>query len=310
MSASQGLTIHPPTPVGGGGGGAPGPAPLPPAPTPAPPPGGAGTVPTPTPLPGSNPLPYQGAGPGYGGTVPGTNTFHLDPTYDPAYTGQYYNTIQQMLGTGLPGFNLQTALPSGGTTGAGQLNAPLNSTLQGIQNFLGGYQSNVPGSNALNQMANTGNPVDQTAAWQAMLGSEQQNIQQNQADIKEQFAFGGALGGSEFGNAMQNYMSQVTADQNAQLTQATATAQENAMNRQLSAQQGIQGEANQFGSGVQNLDQSAIQNMLNEFNYTLPQNNPLWQLMGQSASASPGLAQTASASQTFSNIAGGIGSLL
>jgi hypothetical protein len=283
--------------------------------------GTPGTVPTPGQLPGSSPitnpvmnngspLNYIVGAPGSANEVPNTNTYHMVPTYDPGYTQQFYNTMQQLLGTGMPGFNLQTALPGGGTTGAGQLNAPLNSTLQDIQGFLSGQNTSVPGANSLNQMATTGDPVDQTAAWQAMIGSEQQNIQQNQADLKEQFAFGGALGGSEFGNAMQNYEQGVTATQNAQLTQATATAQENAMNRMLSAGQGIQSEANQFGTGLQNLQQGSIQNMLNEFNYTQPQNNPLWQLMGQSAAAAPGTVNTQSLSQAFNNIMSGIGSII
>lgn len=271
---------------------------------------GYGIVPSQPSLPGSTPIPYKGAGPGAGGTVPGTNYDKLAPTYDPQFTQQIYSMLSQMLGQGVQPFNLATALPGGGSTQPGQLTAPLNSTLSQIQQFLSGGGSNIPGASSLASIANTGAPIDQTPAWQAMINSEQQNIAQNQADLREQFAFGGALGGSEFGNAMSNYMQGVTSNQNAQLTQAQTQAMQQAVQNQLIAGQGLQNEAQSFGSGLQNLDQQAIQNLLQEFERTSPQNNPLIPMMMQYGLASPQVVNTPTASQTFGQIASGIGSLI
>lgn len=278
-----------------------------------------GIVPTQPSLPGSSqtsiaqnngaPLNYIVGAPGSANEIPGTNSKHLEPTYDPAFTQQFYNMLTQQLGQGLPGFNLSTALPGGGNTEPGQLNAPLNSTLQDIQKFLAGGQTNIPGANQLTQMSQTGNPIDQTPAWQAMIAAEQQNTDMNAANLREQFAFGGNLKSSPFGSAMQQFYNQNALNQNAQLTQATATAQENAMNRQLQAGQDIQGEAQQFGTGLQNNNQQAIQNMLNEFHYMLPQNNPMNQMFQQSALSSPNIAETPTSMQNISSFINSIGSL-
>lgn len=272
-----------------------------------------GMVPTQNTLPGGT-SPYSsntGAYYATGGDVPGTNTLHMTPTMDPTLTQQYYNMLSGQVGQGLPGFNLSTLLPSSGqATQPGALNAPMNMTLQQIQQFLSGGPSNTPGANQLTQMAQTGNPIDQTPAWQAMVASEAQNTAQNANQLREQFAFGGDLKSSPFGTAMQQFYNQNTLNQNAQLTQAQAQAQEAAQSRALTAQQYIQGEAQQFGSGAQNLDQQAIQNLLNEFNYTLPQNNPLLQYTAQGANMQPGIAgQTPSASESAKNVAGTISSL-
>jgi hypothetical protein len=248
-----------------------------------------GTVPSSGTLSGSSPTASSyGANSGAyysaGGDVPGTNSSHIIPTEDPTLTQQFYNMLSGQVGQGLPSFDLSTLLPSSGqATTSGALNAPLNSTDQALQAFLAGGQTNTPGANQLTQMAQTGNPVDQTPAWQAMIASEQQNTGVNANNLREQFASGGDLNSSPFGSAMQQFYNQNTMNQNAQLTQATATAQENAQNRMLSADQGIQSEAGTFGQHMQATDQAAIQNMLTEYNYTLPQNNPLMQTMAGSA---------------------------
>jgi hypothetical protein len=230
---------------------------------------------------------------------------------DPTLTQQFYNMLSGQVGQGLPGFNLQSMLPSSGqATAPGQLNAPLNNVYQQLQQFLTGGQSSMPGASQATQMAQTGNPIDQTPAWQAMIASEQQNTDQNANNLREQFAFGGDLKSSPFGSAMQQYYNQNALNQNAQLTQATATAQEAAQQRELSAQQGTQALAGQTGSNLQTIDQNAINTMLQEFNYTLPQNNPMLQMMSQNANQTPGVAgQTQSASQIFNNIMQGIGAV-
>jgi hypothetical protein len=262
-------------------------------------------------LPGSNPVPYgnYGANSGAyyagGGNSPGTNSVHMTPTMDPTLTQQFYNMLSGQVGQGLPGFNQSTVLPSSGqATQAGQLNAPLNITDQQLQQFLNGGQSNIPGANQLTQMAQTGNPIDQTPAWQAMIASQQQNTGVNANNLREQFASGGDLNSSPFGSAMQQFYNQNTMNQNSQLTQATATAQENAQNRMLSAGQGIQSEAGAFGSNMQTLDQNAINQMLQQFEYNLPQNNPMMQYMAQGANMQPGTTQTPTTTQNIASLIG------
>lgn len=272
-----------------------------------------GIVPTQGTLPGGT-SPYgsnTGAYYATGGDVPGTNTIHMQPTMDPTLTQQYYNMLSQQVGQGLPGFNLSTLLPSSGqATQPGQLNAPLNLTDQQLQAFLTGGPSNIPGASQLTQMAQTGNPIDQTPAWQAMIASEAQNTAQNANNLREQFAFGGDLKSSPFGTAMQQFYNQNTLNQNAQLTQAQAQAMESAQNRALSAQQGIQSEAGQFGQQAQTMDQQAIDQMLKEFYISLPQNNPLLQNIQQGANMQPGVAgQTPTFGQSANQLITALGSL-
>jgi len=271
-----------------------------------------GTVPTQGSLPGTaNPYSSNtGAYYATGGDSPGTNSVHLTPTMDPTLTQQYYNMLSSQIGQGLPTFDLSTLLPSSGqATTPGALNAPLNSTDQALQAFLAGGSSSIPGANQLTQMAQTGDPVNQTPAWQAMIASEQQNTAQNANNLREQFASGGDLNSSPFGTAMQQFYNQNTLNQNAQLTGAVTAEGDAAANRQLSAGQGIESLASTFGSNMQTLDQNAIQNLLTEFNYTLPQNNPLLQYTAQAANFEPGVAQTPTTAQNFSSIIGAIGSL-
>lgn len=267
-----------------------------------------GVVPTQGSLPGSN---YNTPGPGgyasypFNDYQPGnvnvlSEGYRTMPTMDPFLTEQYMNMLSGQVGQGVPAFNLSSMLPSSGqATQSGQLNAPLNDVYQQLQKFLTGGQSNMPGAQQATQMAQTGNPIDQLPAWQAMIAAQQQNTDVNAANLREQFAFGGDLKSSPFGSAMQQFYNQNTLNQNAQLTAATADAQNQAQQRELAAQQGIQGLAGQTGSNLQSIDQNAINTMLQEFNYTLPQNNPLLQLQAQGATAQPGLYK---GNSVFSNI--------
>lgn len=147
------------------------------------------------------------------------------PTMDPAFTNQFYSMLSQLMGG----------------QGAG---------LQGnFLNFLTGQPSSTPGSSQLGHMAETGNPISALPEWQSMLEAQQRNIGENQANLKEQFAFAGDLQSSPFGNAMTDFMSQTTKDQNALLGQLQTSALENAQNRELSAGMGIQslaGNESQF----------------------------------------------------------------
>jgi hypothetical protein len=178
-----------------------------------------------------------------------------NPTYDPQFTGQFYSMLQQLMGGG---GNLQNQLLS----------------------FLSGGSSTIPGAASLTDIAQTGDPISALPEWQAMIAAQQQNIQQNQANLKEQFGFAGDLQSSPFGTAMSNYEQQTTLEQNALLAQLEQQAMEAAMQRKLTASQDITGMA---GAETQFLDQ----------------------LFAGGALAQPGLNQKAQ-----SSILGGIGSLL
>lgn len=153
-------------------------------------------------------------------------------TLDPSFTGQFYSWLQQQVGPGA----------------ASQLGSLLG--------FLDGSSSSTPGANSLATMANTGDPVNQTPAWQAMVASENQNTQQNEANLKEQFAASGGLASTPYATAMANYLEQTNLDQNAQLTSAVTTEGDQAASRELTAGQGIQSEQSGLIQSLMSLLQS------------------------------------------------------
>jgi hypothetical protein len=195
------------------------------------------------------------------GTTPGGDPYighglYENPTYDPGFTGGYYGMLQQLMSGG--GGNLQQQLLS----------------------FLSGGSSTIPGANSLTEMSKTGDPISALPEWQKMIAAQQQNIQQNQANLKEQFGFAGDLQSSPFGTAMSNYEQQTSLSQDALLAQLEQQSMESAMQRKLTASQDITGMA---GAETQFLDQ----------------------LFSQGAFASPGLSKKPS-----SSVLGGIGSIL
>jgi hypothetical protein len=178
---------------------------------------------------------------------------------NPQLTDIWGNFLQQQLGQGLTPFNLSSYLPStGGTTGPGQLTAPLTPTMSGLEQFFAG-QGGGPNPYTL--------PL-----WQSQLQAMQYPIQENLANIKEQFAQQGALGSSEMARALTDYGTQTALGQQALLGQETMQA--------LPLQMG-------FGQGLQGLDQQAIQNMYQEFMRTQPQYNPLLQDIQSMATSFP-----------------------
>jgi hypothetical protein len=169
---------------------------------------------------------------------------------DPQLTSALFNYLQGQVGQGVTPFNLSASLPSGGTTAPGTLTAPMNPLMQALNQFYAG-QGGGPNSFIL--------PM-----WQSQMAAMQQPIQENLANLKEQFGAQGALGSSEMAKAMQDYLTQTTLQQQSLLGQET-----------LSALPGMQSEA----AATQQLDQSSIQNLLQEFMRTQPQYNPLLQEM-------------------------------
>jgi hypothetical protein len=245
---------------------------------------------SPYPSPGS--YPYNANLTGRAGAVGSSTTlpgnYYGAPTVDPLFTQGYAGYLSGQLGTGISPYNLSAFLPStGGSTGLGQVGAPLTPELQQLEQFFQTGQGGGPGMQSLSQMAQTGDPINQTPAWEAMVASEQQNITKGGNQLKEQFAGMGDLNSTVLGSAIGDYYSQAQLGENAQLTQATTQAQEAAAGRQLGAGEFLNQGAQQMGQFLQSLDQQSISNLMNEYFMTQPQNNPLLALEAQFAGEFP-----------------------
>jgi hypothetical protein len=246
------------------------------------------------------------------------------PTLDPLFTQGLDSWLRGQVGTGISPFNLSSFLPStGGHTSPGQVSAPLTPLLTQLSQFLQTGQGGGVGSGtlaslaqnggltgmlgslgqtggmtgALGQFGQTGMPTDVGPEWQSMIASQQNNIAQNQANLKEQFGSMGNLSSSSAANAMSLFNAQTSADQNSLLGQLQANASESAAGRQLSALQGgvgtqlnalqggvgteltaggqLQGLQSQLGGLLQGLDQQSIQALMQEYFQTTPQANPM-----------------------------------
>lgn len=211
------------------------------------------------------------------------------PTLDPKYTSQFYTWLQQQLGSGATPFNLSTPLPGGGTTGPGQLSAPLNDINSMLQHFYKGG-TGAPGGSGLDTLqseAHGGQAFNASPEWQAMVDAQQKNIKQNEAQLREQFGSSGALGGTEYGTAISNFWDQTTKDQNSLLAQLTQQSYENAQGRQMSAAGQLASGATAFGSTLQGLDQQSIDRLQAEFIRTRPEYSPLLNEMFAGATTFP-----------------------
>lgn len=219
---------------------------------------------------------------GYGSHDSATNIGHGIMATNLQYPGlsaSMADYLGSQMGQGVSPFNLSTMMPTGGQTQPGQLTAGMNPLLQQLMSFFQtGQGGGMPGMSNLANIANNG--VSALPEWQSMIAAQQQNIGQNQAQLKEQFAGMGDLAGSPFGNAMSNYMQQTTLDQNSLLGQLQ---QSNIQNIQMPAINELFSGSQQMASGLQNLDQSAIDKMYQQYQTDAPQNNPLLQYqMGMS----------------------------
>lgn len=221
----------------------------------------------------------------------------------PGLSGDFANYLLSQIGQGLKPFNESTPLPTGGSTQRGQLTAGLNPLLAQLMQFYqtGGQKGfNDPGLNVLQNIAQNG--VDVLPAWQSMLGAEQQNIHQNEAQLREQFAGMGDLAGSPFGTAMSNYAQQTTADQNAMLSQMTL---QSILQGQIPVAQNLASGFLQGGqdlSGIlQAINQQSIQNRYQEFQRTQPQNNPMMQYLAAFGSMFPPTTKTPTSFDQFLN---------
>lgn len=234
--------------------------------------------------------PKPGQGPG--GINPyinfGKGGYGIQSTLDPQLTSTLMNWLQGWMGKGATPFDLSALLPSGGTTEAGQMTAPLNPLMQQLMKFFQtGQGGGMPGADSLSEMAKTGDPISALPEWQAMVDAQQRQIKQNAANLKEQFGFAGNLSSTPMGNAMGDFYSQTSKDQNALLAQLQQAAMEAAQGRKLGASEYLSGAEQGFGAGLQGLDQQAITNLYNEFIRTRPEYSPLLGMTQNMASIFP-----------------------
>lgn len=209
-------------------------------------------------------------------------------TLFPQFTAQFYDYLQSQLGKGATPFNLSATLPSSGkATTPGALTAPLTDVNQMLEQFYKTGTGGPAGTATEQEMATTGAPTDVGPAWQAMIDAQQRNIAQQGANLREQFAFGGDLKSSPFGQAATDFYSQTAKDENALLTQAEQQAQEAAAGRRLTAGEDLTKGGQDFGTMLQGLDQQSIQNMLSEFVRTRPEYSPLLSQFGGAATTFP-----------------------
>lgn len=243
--------------------------------------------------PGS-PQPLQFTGPpgASGQTGIGKGLFAQNPL-DPSLTSQLFQFLQSQIGQGVSPFSLSTLLPSSGqATTPGQLNAPLTALLQQMQSAFG------PGGQ-IGTMATQG--LSAVPQWQTMVDAMQRQIAEGASNVREQFNVEGNLAGSPFGTAMVDYQTQSNKDLNSLL----ASLQQQNFSQQLQAGNEVQG-AGQF---LQGLDQQSIQNVLQEFIRTSPQNNPLLGLEFGASTTFPPVLNPKSGAGGLGALLGGAGGL-
>jgi hypothetical protein len=198
-----------------------------------------------------------------------------------------FNYLQNQVGTGITPYNLQATLPTGGVTGPGQVSAPLDPVTQQLMSFFTSGQSSNPNLQSLGQLAQTGDPIDQTPAWQAMVNAMQQQIQQGGNDVREQLAFTGNLPGSAGALGVSNYYDQANLGLTSQLLSAQTAAQQQAVQNKLSASTSLEGAQQTLGSTLYGIDQNSINALMQEYFQTTPQENPLNQEIFSGATTYP-----------------------
>jgi hypothetical protein len=200
--------------------------------------------PTP-PFPGANANPGDLTSTGIGARLPGNQ--YQARTIDPSFTSQLDAWLRSQMGQGATPFNLSAILPSTGeATAPGTLTAPDNPILKSLEEFY---------------TKGTGGPLPGVLPmWQSAMKSMEIPIQQQLANIKEQFGARGALGSTEMAQAMETFGAQTAADQESLLGQLT-----------LQALPGME----TTGMNQQSLDQKSIDNLVQEFIRTRPEYSPL-----------------------------------
>jgi hypothetical protein len=215
-----------------------------------------------------------------------SNPYSAQPTY-PVQSGSLGTPSSSNLGHGIIATGLQ--YPGLSSEWASYLQSQIgqsvgeqaNPLMQQLMQFYQTGQGGGPGMQSLATIANQG--VSALPEWQSMVAAMQPNIQQNQAQLQEQFAGMGDLAGSPFGTAMSNYMSQTALGENSLLAQL----QQQNIGTQVGAAEYLQ-------TGAQDMSQQAQQLA----NINLPQNNPMNQDLQQMSTMSPATTTTPTSAQS------------
>jgi hypothetical protein len=133
----------------------------------------------------------------------------------------------------------------------------------------------MPGASQLAAYAATGQPFNTTALYQALVGAQQQNIEQQAASLKESMSAGGNLVGTPYGTTMQDYYANVAAQQNALNQQLQQQSFQQAQQNQLGAISAIMGQQLPTSAQLQGVQQAGYSNAYQEWLRQQPQYNPL-----------------------------------
>lgn len=271
-----------------------------------------GVVPPAKPVTGSTPSTQNNFG-----LTDWGNGFKSENPMFPNLTNQFGDFLKGFLGKGATPFNLSALLPSsGGTTGAGQMSAPLTQLLQSLQGMFSGQvdpstQGAMGGAfGTLSDVAKNG--IDAVPTWNTMVDAMQRQIGQGANNLREQFASMGALAGTPFGTAMTDYQNQSNKDLNSTLAQM----QYQGIQEQLGAAGTLMSSGDSLGQFIQGLDQSSIDRLYNEFLRTQPEYNPLLGMTaGLGTTFQPVLTKdygvgAGAALQGIGSIASGIGDMI
>jgi hypothetical protein len=232
------------------------------------------------------------------------------PPQDQGLQNTVFNYLQGQTGQGITPYSLSAALPSGGTSGPGQVASPLDPVSQQLEQLYSSGTSSNPALQALSQMATTGDPVNATPEWQAMLAALQQQQQIGAANVSESEAFTGNLPGSAGALAESQYQNQATLNNQSLIAQLTDQSLENAATRQQTAQNTVAAGAASTGQNLYSYDQNAIQQLMNEYFQTTPQENPLNQEEFSGATTYPPTFGGQSSAGLIGAIGGAAGSIL
>jgi hypothetical protein len=275
--------------------------------------GAPGSVPMPSGGPYANTNPTaqntpSSLAPGLNWTLAG-NQLEV-PTTDPALTSDLMGWLQTQVGTGLTPYGLSASLPTGGATAPGQVASPLDPATKQLMDFFTSGQSTNPNLQSLGQLAQTGDPIDQLPAWQAMVAAAQHQIDEGGANVREQFSFTGNLPGSSGATALSDYYENANLGLTSQLINAQTQAQQQAVQNRLAASQVLQSGEQSLGSSLYGYDQNAINALMQEYFQTTPQENPLNSELFSGATTFPPTYGKTSSPGIFGSIIGAAGSIL
>lgn len=231
------------------------------------------------------------------------------PPQDQGLQNTLFNWLQSQIGQGITPFDLSALLPTGGTTGPGQVASPLDPVTQQLMDFFTSGKSSNPALSGLMGMAQTGDPISAQPEWQAMLKAMNQQQQIGGANEREQLSFTGNLPGSAGALGISNYNTQTTLGNEALIAQLAQQSMESAAQREQGAQNTLFGGEQGLGTSLYGYDTNAVNKLMEEYFGTTPQANPLNQEMFGAATTYPPTFGGKSSTGGIGGLLSGLGSL-